>query len=222
MNFTDAQITKFAQNAEEAIAFQIRCIKERLSLAVISGISEYTLPDTVLSIERITWLGKKLDPYSGKEVMNSGSAPDATAQGHPRFYQFSDKGFRRIKLFPTPGLSLAQVTGDLWSMAKIESGLVIQYAARPDFTTTTTRVPAIIRRMYVKDYVVARLLGKEGKAMDPAASAYFEQKFKRSLDQHVDIWNMLHNCIDREQGPMNKVKRIGRPILPPQFGEVCE
>ena len=223
MNFTDEQITRYAQEAEILLAADTKCIQNRVSLALTAGVSEYQLPSTVLGITRITWKGYKLDPYSGKEMIASGSTPGQPTQGQPKFYIYSDRGFRVIKLYPAPSTSLPLVTGNLWTASKIADGFIVQFSSIPDFTSTTERIPSAFRRQFVKDYVLYRCMAREGKAMDLRAATYFKQKFEAGLVQNKTIWSLLHSCIDRTMtADVYRRNFTSRPVLPPQFGEVCD
>lgn len=223
--FTDQQITRMAQQAELQLAAEIDCISERFSIAVTAGVSEYTLPatQTIININRIMWKGKKLEPQSGNELIWSGSSPQSSTQGLPRFYIYSFQGYCVFRLYPAPPENLAAATGDLWHPDKVRTALIIEAEIGPDFNTQDLRIPAIIRRQYVKDYVMYRLLKREGKMMDPKAAEYYYTKFEADKQEHRMAVSQLMSCVPLELAPSTgKNQYIGRPVLPPQFGEICE
>ena len=86
MSFSDAQITRFAQEAEIKLTALSNAVIDRAIVSTVAGTSEYTLPLEIIDIRRVTYQGKKLDPYSGQEMIGSGSTPGAPIQGIPKFY----------------------------------------------------------------------------------------------------------------------------------------
>jgi len=223
MNFTDAQITRYAQEGEIALQREVKSIQKRVALATVVGVSEYTLPSDAIGITRITWKGFKLDPYAGSELRGSDSTPGSPTQGKPRFYVYSDLGYRVVKLYPAPNESLAIPVGDLWSDVSINSALIVQYVALPDFTTLTQRIPSLLRRQTVKDYVMFRCFMKEGKAMDIKAGEYFRRKFEFDKSIHKDSWSYLFSAVDKTLGEIHhRYNYPARPVLPWNFGEVCD
>lgn len=224
MNFTDDQITRYAQEGERMLANDTKCIQTRVSITLSQGVSEYQLPTQILGISRVTWKGFKLDPYSGEEMRNSGTTPGSTSQGRPLFYIYSELGYRTIKLLPAPSESIVASTGDLWTETEIRNAFIVQYHSDPDFTSSIVRVPSQIRRRYVKDYVLFRCLMKAGKSKDVKAAQYFKQKFEASRALVGDTVRLLHSSEDRTMSSheFSKLSLPGRPVLPYTFGEVCE
>ena len=61
---------RFAQEGENYIAQEVKCINKRISLEIISGVPITKLPALRISSVsgRVTWLGKKLDPVNTREI----------------------------------------------------------------------------------------------------------------------------------------------------------
>lgn len=221
MDFSDAQITKYAQEGEKILVQDSRCIQERVAIATTVGQQEYTLPDTCIGVTRVTWKGYKLEPYSGPEQRWSGTAPRNTI-GTPLYYIFSDSGFRTIKILPAPPESLLTPSGDLWSADVIRNSLIVQYTSLPNFITTDVRIPSIIRRQILKDYILHRCFLRAGRAMDVNAGKYFGQKWEAGRKQNKEAWRLLFQAVVNVSGETRAFRYPARPVLPPQFGQVVE
>jgi hypothetical protein len=222
MNFTDATITKYAQEGENILANDSHCIQERVAIAAVVGQSEYTLPDTVIGITRVTWKGYKLDPYSGPEMRWSNSTPGSTISNHPLYYIFSDVGFRGIKLYPSPQVALAVPPGDLWSDNSIANGLIVQYTSNPSFISSSVRIPSVFRRQILKDYISHRCFMRAGKSMDQKASQYFAQKFADGRAQNKEAWKLLFQSVVNVKGDSQTLRYPAHPVLPSNFGTIVE
>lgn len=222
--FTDSQITSLAQFAETEIAKETKGIVERFSYPVTAGQSEITLSENILDIMRVFWKGKRLHgSRSIGDLVRSGSTPTSSVQGEPLEYVSTFVGIPLIKIYPAPNKTLAAGTGDLWTPNNIENCLIIEACVSPTFTSSTIRVPAFVRRQYVKDYVMYRLLKKEGKMLDLKSSNYFKAKFDQDLVELRYVREQLFSCIPKQFQPIvGKGFKVARPVLPPQFGTICE
>lgn len=222
--FSDSQISEMAQRAETIISDKIRGIVERYSVAVTEGIPEYSLPNNIIEVTRVLWKGKVIEfQRTTSDLILSGSTPLKPTEGTPVEYFVTYVGVPVLKLYPSPNETLSKGTGDLWAPSVTATCLTIEATVVPDFTSETIRIPSYIRRQYVKDYVSYRLLKREGKLMDPNAAQYFQNKFDSDLSQLMMVKSQLMSCIplNFEEEPLRQ-SHIGRPVLPPIFGEVCE
>lgn len=223
-NFTDAQITSFAHQAEIQLTAESDSLVDRYAVPIISGQTEYQLPTRIIDVRRITYRGKKLDPFSGQDLIWSGSTPNTPAQGIPKFYTYSYKGYPVIKLYPAPSENLPTPVDSLWTVEGIRNSLCVEFVSEPDFTSgSDLRIPSTIRRQYVKDFVMYRCFKREGKGMDPRAATYFKMKFEMDKAEHREISAQIFKCIPAQLEPyVQRKKFVGRPVLPPRFGEIVE
>lgn len=223
-NFTDAQITAFAHQAEIQLTAEADSIVDRYAVPVILGQTEYQLPTRIIDVRRITYRGKKMDPFSGQEMIWSGSTPNTPAQGLPKFYTYSYKGYPVIKLYPAPNENLPVPSEDLWTREGIAASLCVEFVTQPDFTPgSDLRIPSTVRRQYVKDFVMYRCFKREGKGMDPKAASYFMAKFEQDKLEHRIISEQIFKCIPAQLEPyVQKKQFVGRPVLPPNFGEIVD
>lgn len=221
--FTDDQITSMAQVAETELAAQTKAIIERYSFAVIKGQAEISLGSNILEIMRVFWKGKRLrGSRTTTDLINSNSVPYSSEQGLPVEYLVDFIGIPIIRLYPAPNETLSAGVGDLWSPTNIENCFIVECAISPTFTSSELRVPSWMRRQYVKDYVLYRLLKREGKAMDLKASEYFKNKFKMGLTENAIIREQLFSCIPQQFQPVISTGyKVARPVLPSNFGTVC-
>ena len=99
--FTESQLERFYQEAERRLS-SYNVITDRLALSITAGVAEYTLPSYVQEVIGITYKGNQLQPFSGQQMMWSGSAPVSVTRSVPRDYVYSFKGVGIIRLFATP------------------------------------------------------------------------------------------------------------------------
>ena len=221
MSWTDSTISRFAQDGETTIAVGNNLIIDRVSISLTASLGQYQLPNYVTNITRVTWQGYTLEPYSGKEMVWSGSYPLNVTSGQPRFYIYSDIGQRVIKLYPTPSVDLPAAVTDLWESTAIENSFIVEFYRQPDFTSSVLRLPSEIRRQFVKNFVLKDCFRQEGKGQDLKAAEYFHkatmadqrliETYKRNLTKSI-IDSMQPKPITAAYG------KPARPQLPPQFG----
>lgn len=242
-------INRFAQEAENEIAVETKCIIDRMSLSIIAFTSTYSVPSYVISIKRVTWLGKKLEPLSRLSYLNypivnpagtlSGGAFDRLSfnnlafntgsfvdtiptNSSPYAYFYSGFGENVIKIFPTPSISLAAVT-NVWG-SDIPNGVVLEFNRYPDVTGTTFRIPPFIRRRSIKAYVLYKCFSQEGPGQDLKAAAYWKAKYDFQV---VILKNILQNgFVARMRSKTPDANRfatkISRPRLPSNFGTIVD
>src|ERR1035441_806887 len=112
-NSSSATVSRLSGEGENNFAVEYPCILKRISLTVNSGDQLVTLPDDVVSIRRVTWLGYKLDPLpqrNFREVFQN-----ATQTGRPFWYVFNNVGQNLIQLFPAANQSVSTTANGLRS-----------------------------------------------------------------------------------------------------------
>ena len=245
MIWTTATINRFAEEAEKEIARQVKCIVKRVALDVRAYVSLYAIPDDVLSIRRVTWQGKKLEPRAFSGYLKypvtfgtggfstgafditafddgfyvSSASQTATPCGPPYVYFYSGFGENVIKLFPTPNVTLAPNTTDLFG-SSIPLCCIVEYWAFPDVSGTDYRIPTYIARRLIKSFVLWKCFSQEGPGQDLIAAQRHEIRFKTLLEDFRLIVSGVFVSRVRVRTPAANTfpTRIGRPRLPSNFG----
>src|SRR5512139_121522 len=174
--WTDEYLASLAVEGEEKISLLVNCLVDRFALQVFVGVPNYTLPDSVIGIRRITWKGMKLDfltplqwrqlfPYSGAYSTEgafessafaphafqiAGTFSDTSHMGKPQFYGFQGSNREMVSLFPTPNEHVNISGGDLYGDA-IETDVIVECYRLSD---DTHPIPSFARRQLVKNYVM--------------------------------------------------------------------
>jgi hypothetical protein len=238
--WTDAYIERKGQEAEEEISKALGCIVDRVVLSLASGQEEYEMPSGTLSVRQITWKGKLLFPYTFNEmkgiyyqkpseegafeddgyVTTGYSAEDnQNSQGEPLYYVYDTMGYNKITFYPCPSTSLgAPADGtDLWSPAVIDDYCIVEYTRLPDTAGNTHRVPTYLRRRLVKEWVLWKAFGMEGKGQDLEASEYYRQKYERGLIRAKGIIRSITHINSRMHNLDNSGNAFSVYLAPPRF-----
>lgn len=186
--FTPATIARFINEGEAAFDSAHNCIVERLSLNIVSGTKEYTLPDTVQNIRRVTWKGYKLDPLTSRANRDYYSNP--LSQGKPFWYLFNNIEANKLQFYPIPNETIASTASNLWG-SEILNRVIIEYYITPNGTTYT--IPAYFRRRLVKPYVLKACFAIEGQGQNLKNSNYHSKKFEKLSKLYSDLLDEINN-----------------------------
>lgn len=226
--WADNTINAAAEEAEITIADEIKCINKRVSLNILAHISLYVMPDDLITIRRVTWLGKKLEPLAFQgilkyPVVNPGLTGSTPESGTPYAYLYSGFGENYIKLFPTPSAALAQQTTNLYG-SNIALCALIEYFALPDITGNTYRLPQYIARRIIKSFTLARLLAMEGPGQDLIGAKRHRMRYENLLADFRSINSGVFVSRNRTRSPNQNsmATRISRPSLPSNYGSVVD
>lgn len=223
--WTDEYLLQLREDGEVELSTEIPLLIYRYPLEIISGQSEYTLPEGIQDILRITYKGFKVYPYSTRLGIEEGMEvrPDASTTGRPNYYVTRYNNWDTIKFFPTPNenLSTDELTKD--TRTGILSQCIITCYLRADVSGNSIRIPEYIRRQFTKYYVMYRAYAKEGKSQNIQASNYFKQKWQFTKTEFKNIVYKMPSCINASILPFNSRRfRPTRPVLPAQFGRIVE
>ena len=227
MIWTEDYLNTLLEEAEAYIITVLGCIFDRFSFAVTSGISVYTLPSYVNKIVRVTWKGKKLYPLTFQEfcLANPASAMIDNSTGiespssTPLYYVKHPTNFYDIRLFPTPGEDIAEVTSGLFGSG-ISTGLIVSCYRDADNSIPYLQLPRFIIRRVKKAYILSRAFAKEGKGQNLQAAQYYSKK----LDLLMEALKVINSNVF-----LGKVRVLGdncsvgmyytpeRPILPSNY-----
>jgi len=220
--FTDLQISKWAQDYEKEICARNNFICDRISLNILTGVNEYEVPNYISGIRSVLYKGKELHAKSGRKSILTGDIPFATSQSIPFEYQFSGMGQRVIRLLPTPGENIAIYSGDLFTVEADRTACIIEFyrTSHYDEFDHTKMLPDCIRRYLLKDYVCWKTFSSEGPQQDLRAATYYELKRQLNEKYAMDISSAMtrsyqHVLADHK---MMGRRKPGHPVLPPNFG----
>ena len=209
--WTASTITRFAEEAEDHFAHDYPCILVRMSLTVVANTSTYTLPDSVLSIRRITWQGWKLDPLGQRNMRDVFQY--ASQVGKPYWYVFNNVGANNVQFFPIPDTSISPSGNNLYSDA-ITTDVIVEYYTTPDYVTNI--IPPYFRRRLLKPYVLKKCFGIENQGANLKNAQYFAQKWEALKEQYGVFLDVIHN--KSRKLSLNGITANqffpGQPILP--------
>lgn len=130
----------------QVLARQARIMEQRYSTTTVAGTREYSFPTQLISIDRITYDGEKLEPISmSEDDILTMRDEDSTTQGTPRYYYtFNEIVF--LRPIPDDAKTLR-----IWSIIK------------PQRLTTVTATIEISEQYHtcLADFVLHRMALKE-------------------------------------------------------------
>lgn len=214
-NLTNDDYARFVDDGENDFCTEKPFLTDRYSFPIVAGTATYILPDYILSIRRITFLGQKLDPMTARdqrEVFQS-----ATQQGLPFWYIFNNIGALKIKLFPTPNQTLAAGV-NIWSTDILTSCIVEYYRANDDSTFV---IPSWKKRQFLKPYVAKRAAQIDGPTMDLKGVQFYNSLWMNNKAQFAELldqcYGLARKLVISEIVSSNYFP--GEPVLPiDQFG----
>lgn len=186
--FLSSDLLRFWNQGEQEVSSDHPFLVDRFEIATSAGVGVYTLPDYVLSIRRITWLGKKLDPLpqrNFREVFQSNPA-----QGDPFWYIYNNIGANKIQLFPSPGVTLTTGT-DPWG-ADISNYCIVEFYRATDNSTFV--LPTWCKRQLLKYYVARRATSVDGPGNSLKLNKFFAQKWEQMKGEFVEVLNYLYTA----------------------------
>ena len=157
--FGDTEIYNLIWRAEQQLAMQTKCIQGSASTSTVIGQREYTMPTTCMSIKRVTWSGRKLEPsvFVDDDVL-TGYVEDTTETGTPLYYQ---QWGTTVYLRPTPNAV---------------DTLKMYYFAKPaQVTASSTLEIQEEYQLYIVDFILYHMFSKD---TNDRLSSY-----------HLQIWN---------------------------------
>lgn len=219
-NFSDIQITKWANDYERFLVASNNLILDRYSIPIISGQGAYELPNYFTSIRLVLWEGREVYPKGFSKSIATGDSPTSITSSIPLEYTATGKGLRVIKFYPTPYLDIAEYTGDLFTAYADAAAVIIEGYRTPSTTDNNLRLPLWCRRYLLKDHICQRAFANEGKAQDMRAALYYEKrltenqlyisKIKENMHQAALMVLNAHNNQDNRRRP-------AKPVLPSNF-----
>ena len=214
--FQTSDLLRFWNQGENEMSSERPFLVDRYELATTAGTSTYTLPDYVVSIRRVTWMGWKLDPLpqrNFREVFQS-----SPQMGQPFWYIYNNIGQNQIQLFPSPNVNLA--TGGVPWGTDIYNYCIVEFYRATDNSTFV--LPTWAKRQLLKYYVAKRAFQVDGSGVNMKLAQFYSQKWEQMKGEFVETLNYLTNAprklLVSEIVSSNYFP--GQPVLPvAQFGE---
>ena len=211
-----ATINRFVAEGEQEIAKGLNCLINRVSLDITEGQVTVQLPSDLLSIERITWLGKRLDPMPLRDFQKINVI---AGESLPLFYIFNQQGQNTVRFFPLPPQAVAADDSGLWGPT-IGTTIICAYWQLPD--TVSVQIPQYIRLRLIKYYVLWKCFAIEGAGQNLKSSV----RFKKRYDFYMEWFKKIHasHYVAKMSvlGTGNKRGILAPPRLPYTFGESGE
>jgi hypothetical protein len=219
--FTDTQLTKWAQTYEGQLCATHDLLIDRLSLDITANVNEYELPNYVTNVTAVLWQGKELHAKGFRASVITGDTPFQTSGSIPFEYVFSGKGMRVLKFYPSPNTAVAYDPGNLWNPTADTNDVIVEFYRTPNYLAyPPMQLPAWCRQYLLKDHVCWKAFAVEGPQQDLKAAQYYDDRIKKGIqyiglikeNMHKSQMNVLYD---------NKFlarRKPGRPVLPPTFG----
>jgi hypothetical protein len=219
--FTDSQVSTWAQTYEKELCAKYDLIVDRLSLGITIGLNEYEIPNWVTNIRSVLWQGYEIYAKGFRASILTGDTPYQTAGSRPFEYVFSGKGQRVLKFYPTPMAAIPYDSGDLWNPTADLNDVIIEVYRTPDYAASPQKVlPTWLRQYILKDYVCWKAFASEGPQQDLRAAAYYQGRLAQGIVYIESIKEAMHasqmNVLYKDQ--FLSRRKPGRPVLPPNFG----
>lgn len=219
--FTDNQISTWAQIFEREICAKNDLIVDRISLAITVGVNEYEVPNFITNIRSVLFQGREVNAKGDTASRITGDTPFQTSGSVPFEYTFAGKGMRVLKLYPTPMVAIAFDSGDLWTATADRADCIIEFYRTPDYLSEPKKIlPDWLRQYILKDPICQKVFSMEGPQQDLRGATYYAERVKAMGDYISKIKENMFASMVRViyTSPQMGRRRPGRPVLPPNFG----
>lgn len=223
--WTDDYLAELQDRGEIELSTDVPHIFHRFSLAVTDGDPDYTLPEGIVSISRLTWKGKRVWPYDERTARVQGIYKDPfteTVSGTPQFYLQHNQGMDQITFWPTPNESIGADDSGIWTN-DIANRVIISCWKVAVPSGSDFRVPEFLRRRILKYYVNMRAYAKEGPSQNIEAAMYFRDRYVAAKQHLQEVMDKVPRAIYKQFEPLAPVSyKPPRPVLPSNFGRIVE
>lgn len=189
MIWSEEDINRFSQEAEDTFLTMTNCVIDRLSLNITAGENNYQLPDYVVNIRRVTWKGDKIFPLPHRQYQDG--TDFIIARGKPNWYVFNNIWQQIIKFYPIPNeavLASGEPAEKLYS-TEISKRVIVEFARTSDYDEF--RIPEYLRRRLIKSYVMMKCFSMENPGQNIKVSKYFENKWKLLSEVYGNLMQEL-------------------------------
>lgn len=210
-NIWDAEvINRFLETGEDTFVTTYPCLVSRVALEVTATVADYALPELLHDIRRVTWKGKKLYPLPKRLQNEIFQGTQFTQTGTPLYYLYNGITARTIRLYPTPNISLAATTSNLYG-SEIGNRCIIEYFQLSDHSAKV--IPTFFRRRLLKSYVLSKCFQIEGKGQNLKNAAYHKKKWE---DLSIVYGSLMQELFNRARRLIvgSATTRVGTPPAP--------
>jgi hypothetical protein len=219
--FTDDQISAWAQSYEKELCAKNDLMVDRCSIGITIGVNEYEIPNYVTNIRSVLFQGRELYAKGFSAARMTGDTPFQTEGSIPFEYTYSGKGLRVLKFYPTPMVALAYDSGDLWNPTADKNDCIVEFYRTPDYITVPQKtLPDWLRQYLLKDYVCMKAFTSEGPQQDLRAATYYNGRIAAASQYIGLIKENMHAATINVLFEKKMVgrRKPGKPVLPPNFG----
>lgn len=188
---SDATLERLLDQGEIEVSVERPFLVKRLSPELVEGQALYTLPDEVMNIRRMMFLGWKLDPLpmrNWKEVFQGQNYQ----KGRPFWYIYNNMGLQTIKLFPAPDQDTPNVPieADRWKPNHILNSFILEYYMPSNNVDKV--LPPWIKRQLLKLYVSKQIYAMEGPEQSLILAKYFAAKWQLKKKEFMTLLDALY------------------------------
>lgn len=191
--FSGTTQTRFKNEGEDLFNIENPCILDRIALNIVSGTNQYSLPDYVMSIKRVTYRGWKIDAMDQRSLRETNLTGNETGT-RPYNYIFNNIGQLLIQFFPTPSETIIADQTNLWG-SNIASQVIVEFWRSSDHSTFL--IPPFFRSRLINAYMNSKLFALEGKGTDLKSAKYFDKKWLILKDKYSMLMNNLQSSPGR-------------------------
>jgi len=221
--WSDDQILLWATQAEIEITQRLSIYWIKFPLAIVKGQGTYSMPINLKGITRITYRGTPIEMLTQKQVSNL-SPVYRTQQSKVMYAYLQFEGYYTLRLFCTPDENLPTISVDYEIYT--DKNLANEFQIGAYFYATESDpnfiVPDYLYKRTVRYYICWKAFSVEGDGQDIDVGAYYRQKFEEQMQRNIIFLGKIYAAKERQLQPqyLNNMRKIARPVLPPNFGPV--
>jgi hypothetical protein len=185
---SDSTLERIMNQGEVEASIERPFLVDRLSLDIVKGTAFYTLPDYVMDIRRMMFLGWKMDPIpmrNWREVFQGQNYQE----GRSFWYVYNNIGLQTIKLFPAPDQNIA-IVDNPWNPSGVVVGFIVEFFRPSDNVDFV--LPPFIKRQLLKIYVAKQIYAMEGPLQSLKLAQYFAAKWNLKKKEFFTLLDALY------------------------------
>ena len=219
--FTPATIERFSKEGVFEFATRRPYVIQRTILDIVKGTRQYALPDSILSIRRVTWLGEEIIPLPSRQARDFELAQ--LAESVPTWFVFNNITQPAIDFYPLPSKNvLSPIAGVAPNAAELYSTLIADHVIVEFFGTPTDDPPThpdYFHEVLDRTYIELKRAEIQTKAKDQKALEYYKERWNFLNEWYDEILTSIATQPRRVDSGFvrNKRNRIPRPRLPSGF-----
>lgn len=181
--FGDTELYNLIWRAEMDLGIQTKCLRDIQTTSTVVDQREYARPTNCISVKRIIWNGRKLEPsdFVDDDIL-TGYTETTSSTGTPLYYQ---EWKNSIFLRPTPNA--------------VQTLKIYFYMKPTQVTAVTTLEAPEEYQLYIVDFLLYHMFSKDQK---DAQSAYHLNNWKDSVEK-IKTWERQKLRSDSGQAVKN-------------------